>query len=227
MKAMILAAGRGERLQPITETTPKPLLEVAGEPLIIHQIRWLVAAGIRELIINLHHLGEQIEQTLGDGNQLGVNIRYSHEVELLETGGGVVNALPMLGSDPFVLLNGDIYTNFPFTDLPLKLDPDAELHMVLTPKPDFRKTGDFTYANGRITARGDNYVYCGIAVLRPETFTDIPVTPFSLQDIFFSAVARGAVSAQVWQGYWTDIGSIEQLAAANARAGHEPNETLK
>ncbi len=225
MKAMILAAGRGERLRPMTDSTPKPLLEVAGVPLIVHQIRWLTAAGISELVINLHHLGEQIEQTLGSGDRFGINIHYSREAELLETGGGVVNALPLLGSDPFVILNGDIYTDFPLTDLRLNLAPDAELHLLLTPKPDFREVGDFTYAKGRVIARGDDYVYCGIAVLRPEIFADQEVTAFSLRDTFFSAVTRGAVSAQIWQGYWTDIGSLEQLTDANARASIHPLDT--
>ena len=215
---MILAAGRGVRLRPITDSTPKPLLEVGGEPLIIHQIRWLRAAGIDELVINLHHLGEQIERTLGNGADFGVNISYSREAELLETGGGVANALPLLGTDPFVILNGDIYTDFPFTDLQLPLATGTDLHLVMTPKPDFREVGDFTYANGTITARGDDYVYCGIAILRPEIFADRPVAAFSLRDTFFSAVARGAASAQIWQGYWTDIGSLEQLTEANKAA---------
>ena len=218
MKTMILAAGRGERLRPLTDSIPKPLLEIAGEPLIIHQIRWLTAAGITEIVINLHHLGEQIEQALGTGDQLGVTIRYSHEAELLETGGGILNALSLLGTDPFVVLNGDIYTDFPFTDLQVDLAPDSDLHLVLTPKPDFRAAGDFMYADGRVTARGDDYVYCGIAILRPEIFANRTVTPFSLRDIFFSAVARGTVSAQLWRGYWTDIGSQAQLKNANDAA---------
>ncbi len=225
MKAMILAAGRGERLRPLTDSTPKPLLEIAGEPLIIHQIRWLRSAGINELVINLHHLGEQIEQILGSGERFGVTIRYSREAELLETGGGVVNALGLLGTDPFVILNGDIYTDFPLSDLQVNLAHDAELHLVLTPKPDFREAGDFSYANGRITARGSDYVYCGIAVLRPEIFADRKVTAFSLRDTFFSAVRRGVASAQIWQGYWTDIGSLEQLKDANANASADPLES--
>lgn len=224
MKAMILAAGRGERLRPITDSTPKPLLEVAGEPLIIHQIRWLKAAGIDDLVINLHHLGDQIEQALGAGDQFGVSIRYSREAELLETGGGIVNALPLLGTDPFLILNGDIYTDFPLSDLQRELACDAELHLLLTPKPDFCEAGDFAYANGRVTARGDDYVYCGIAILRPEIFANRPVTAFSLRDIFFPAVLRGTVSAQIWRGYWTDIGRPEQLTDANTAASLHPDD---
>ena len=118
MKAMILAAGRGERLKPLTDQTPKPMLEVGGKPLIAHQIAWLSAAGINEIVINLHHLGDQIESFCGDGTQFGVSIRYSREAVLLETAGGIVNALPLLGERPFVLLNGDVFTDFPFGQLP-------------------------------------------------------------------------------------------------------------
>ena len=216
MKAMILAAGRGERLRPLTDHTPKPMIEVQGRPLLEHQIGWLSAAGITELVINLHHLGEQIETRFGDGSGYGVRIRYSHETELLETGGGIVKALPLLGTEPFLILNGDIFTDFPFDRLqPI---PDwADIHLVVTPKPDFRDQGDFEVAGGRITARGDAYVYCGIAVLRPRIFAADRAEPFSLRDRFFEAIARGALSAQIWEGYWIDIGSQAQLDSVNAR----------
>ena len=118
MKAMILAAGRGERLRPLTEHTPKPLVRVGGTPLIAHQLRWLASAGITEIVVNLHHLGEQIASFCGDGQQFGVAIQYSREEELLETAGGILNALPLLGDEPFVVLNGDVYTDFPFARLP-------------------------------------------------------------------------------------------------------------
>jgi len=214
--AMILAAGRGERLRPLTDHTPKPMVDVQGRPLLAHQIEWLARAGITELVINLHHLGEQIEAHFGDGGEFGVRIRYSREETLLETGGGIVNALPLLGDAPFLILNGDIFTDFPFASLsPL---PDwADIHLVVTPKPDFRERGDFEYADGRITARGDSYVYCGIALLRPDIFAADRAEPFSLRDRFFSAMDRGTLSAQVWDGYWIDIGSQAQLDAVNAR----------
>ena len=217
MKAMILAAGRGERLKPLTDTTPKPMLAVGSEPLIVHQLRWLKAAGISEVVINLHHLGEQIEAFCADGGAMGLNIRYSREDVLLETGGGVVNALPLLGDAPFMILNGDIFTDFPFASLPSSPPSWADLHLVLTPTPEFRERGDFDYADGRITARGNGFVYCGIAVLRPTLFHGMAVRPFSLQHTLFQAVADGKASAQVWEGYWTDIGSHAQLQAVNDR----------
>ena len=215
-KAMILAAGRGERLRPLTDHTPKPMVEVRGEPLLAHQITWLKRAGIRELVINLHHLGEQIEAHFGSGSEHGVNIRYSREQTLLETGGGIVNALPLLGDAPFLILNGDIFTDFPFASL--QALPDwADIHLVITPTPAYREAGDFEFANGRITARGQSYVYCGIAVLRPELFASDRAEPFSLRDRFFAAIDSGRISAQVWDGYWIDIGSQAQLDAVNAR----------
>lgn len=215
MKAMILAAGKGERLQPLTNETPKPMLEVGSEPLIAHQLRWLKSAGITDVVINLHHLGEQIEAFCADGRALGVNIVYSHEEALLETGGGIVNALAKLGDEPFTVLNGDIYTDFPFASLPSSPPSWADLHLVLTPRPAFRKHGDFDYGNGRITARGEGFVYCGIALLRPELFSAMKIEPFSLQSTFFQAVQQGKASAQIWEGYWTDIGNHSQLQAVN------------
>lgn len=215
MKAMILAAGRGERLRPLTDHTPKPLLAVRGRPLLEHQIGWLRAAGITEVVINLHHLGGQIEARFGTGEALGVHIRYSREAKLLETGGGIVNALPLLGDEPFLVINGDIFTAFPLTAL-APLPSWADIHLLLTPKPPFRDQGDFECREGRITARGDDYVYCGIAVLRPALFAGRAVAPYSLREDFFAAIGRGAVSAQIWHGQWTDIGNRAELDAINA-----------
>lgn len=219
---MILAAGRGERLRPLTDTTPKPMLPIRGRPLLEHQIGWLRSAGISELVINLHHLGGQIEAWFGDGSAFGVHIRYSREETLLETGGGIVNALPLLGDDPFVLLNGDIYTDFPFSRLS-EPAPWADMHLVVTPKPVFRAAGDFLFADGRITGRGDEVVYCGIAVLRPRIFAGDEATPFSLRDRFFRAIDTGRLSAEVWTGAWTDIGTEAQLRAANAPGSEVPD----
>ncbi len=210
MKAMILAAGRGERLRPLTDTIPKPMLSIHGRPLLEHQIGWLRHAGITELVINLHHLGEQIEVYFGDGSRFGVRIRYSRERQLLDTGGGIVNALPLLGDAPFVLLNGDIFTDFPFSRLD-GLPSWADMHLVVTPKPAFRAQGDFLFADGRITGRGDAFVYCGIAVLHPRVFAADEAAPFSLRDHFFQAIGTGRLSAEVWRGVWTDIGTEAQL----------------
>jgi len=223
---MILAAGRGERLKPLTDHTPKPMLVVRGRPLLEHQIDWLHRAGIREVVINLHHLADQIENHFGDGKRFGVSIRYSLEAQLLETGGGIVKALPLLGTDPFLILNGDIYTSFPLSDLnPL---PDwADIHLVVTPRPDFRAAGDFEVSSDRVIGRGDAYVYCGIAILRPELFANDEEEPFSLRNHFFEAIESGRISAQIWPGFWTDIGDQGQLDAVNAEPGADTTDSDK
>jgi MurNAc alpha-1-phosphate uridylyltransferase len=214
---MVLAAGKGERLRPLTEHTPKPLIQVRGKSLLAHQLGWLRDAGIRNVVINLHHLGEQISDFCGSGEAYGLKIRYSRETQLLETGGGIVNALPLLGDEPFLLMNGDIFTDFPLASL-CNLPDWADVHLLVTPKPAYRTAGDFEFADGRITRRGEAYVYCGIAILRPELFTDAASGAFSLRDLFFKAIEKGRISAQVHNGYWIDIGSAEQLQAVNSAA---------
>ena len=216
MRAMIFAAGRGERLRPLTDRVPKVMAEVGGKPLLAHQLAWLAAAGIREVVVNLHHLGQQIVQAFDDGSRYGVHIRYSVEPELLETGGGLVKALPLLGSDPFVIINGDIFTDFPLEDLRRTLAADAQGHLLLTPRPGFRERGDFELDGERVSARGDSYVYCGIAVLDPAALDGRRAAPFSLRDVLFELMARRALTGQVWRGYWTDIGNQAQLDEVNA-----------
>ncbi len=215
--AMLLAAGRGERLRPYTDHTPKPLIEVAGKPLLEHQLGWLAAAGIQKTVINVHHLAAQIEEFCARRHPAVPEIHFSVETQLLETGGGIVNALPMLGNQPFLLLNGDIFTDFPLHELaPL---PDwADVHLLITPTPAYREQGDFEFSNGRITSRGESYVYCGIAILRPSLFADRAPGAFSLRDLYFQAIERGTISAQIWNGYWIDIGTPEQLEAVNSAA---------
>ena len=220
MRAMILAAGQGRRLAPLTRHTPKPLLPIAGEPLLIRQIRQLRQAGYDEIVINLHHLGEQIETALGDGHSLGVNIRYSHEHTLLDTGGGIVNALPMLGDNPFAILNGDILTDFDFADLPTTLPNDTLGHLIVTGKPANRDQGDFKITHQRIASRGGDWVYCGIAVLDPALFLNAPKGAFSLRDVYFKALAKNQLSAQIHSSHWTDIGDLDQYAAVR-EAGFE------
>jgi MurNAc alpha-1-phosphate uridylyltransferase len=215
VKAMILAAGKGERLRPLTERTPKPLLAVGPSPLIAHQLEWLRDAGVTEVVINLHHLGEQIEAFCGDGRNFGLTVHYSHEDTLLETGGGIVKALPLLGNAPFLVLNGDIYTEFPFSDLPSSPPEWADLHLLLAPTPAYRFHGDFNSEAHRITGRGDDFVYCGIGVLRSKLFADRRIEPFSLQHTLFQAVEQGRASAQIWDGYWIDIGGHDQLQTVN------------
>lgn len=215
MKAMILAAGRGERLRPLTDRIPKPLLPIAGEALIVHQLGWLRRAGITEIVVNLHHLGTRIEERVGNGRDLGVNVRYSREEALLDTGGGVRAALPMLGSAPFLLLNGDIWTNYAFNRL-VDLDPAAG-HLVLTPKPAHRETADFALADGRVRRNGnsdDDLVFTGIAVVNPTLFDAAPEGPFNIAHVlYFDAAAAGRLTGEEFQGTWFDIGSPAQLKA--------------
>ena len=213
---MILAAGRGERLRPVTDHTPKPLLPIAGAPLIAHQVRWLVRGGIRDIVINLHHLGEAIAATLGDGHELGARISYSREEMLLETGGGIVRALPLLGTDPFVILNGDVWTDYPFSRAMRPLGADLA-HVVLATTPAHRSEGDFGLVGDRVTrGRERPYTYCGIALLSPALFVDAPAGPFSLRQLLFDAIEAGRLRGELWAGRWTDIGTPDQLAAIRA-----------
>ena len=207
---MILAAGRGERLRPLTERIPKPLIPIGSEPLIVHQLRWLHRAGIREVVINLHHLGDQIERTLGAGNDLGVRIHYSVEERLLDTGGGIKNALPVLGDEPFVLLNGDIWTSYRFANL-VGVRPRLA-HLVLTPTPPEKTRADFHLAGGRVRrGAGNDLTYCGIAVITKALFAGAPDGPFSLTQPLFEAAANGDLEGEVFDGAWIDIGTPDQL----------------
>jgi MurNAc alpha-1-phosphate uridylyltransferase len=212
MKAMILAAGRGERMRPLTDHTPKPLLRAGGRPLIEHLIVALVEAGITELVINHAHLGEQVEATLGDGSRWGASIRYSPEGEALETAGGIHRALPLLGGDPFLVVNGDIATDFPFATL---LDrPIDRAHLVLVPNPEHHPRGDFGLQEGKAMDGGEiRYTFGGIGVYRPELFKDCVPGRFPLAPLLRSAMAQGAVSGELHQGMWMDIGTMERLQA--------------
>lgn len=216
MKAMLLAAGRGRRLAPLTDRTPKPLLPVHGQSLIQRILGRLKQAGIREAVINTHHLAQQIESTIGDGTTIGLPIRYSRESELLETGGGIKKALPLLNADVFIICNADIYTDFDFANTPPGLAKGDLAHLVLVPTPASRQSGDFDCSAGRIHSRGSDYVYAGIALIHRDLFIGSPQGAFSLRDLLFAAVENGRVSAQIHRGKWTDIGTPEEYARANA-----------
>ena len=224
MKAMILAAGRGTRLRPLTDHAPKAMQTIARRPLIGHQLQWLRDAGITDVVINLHHLGDQIRNYVRDGQEFGLAVHYSEEKILLETGGGIVAALPLLGERPFWILLGDIHTDFPFRQFPKKLPESSLLHLLLTPTPSFREAGDFNWSDGRVTGRGNDFVYCGLALLDPALLAGRRVEPFSLQAPLFDAVSRGLVTGQVWAGEWTDIGTPERLRVLREMLGskHDP-----
>jgi MurNAc alpha-1-phosphate uridylyltransferase len=215
MKAMILAAGRGERMRPLTDDTPKPLLRIGGQMLIEHHIHMLAQAGITELVINHAHLGEQIVRALGDGDAYGVSIRYSAEAgAALETGGGIYNALPLLGDAPFVVVNADIWTDFPFNTLTEA--PDGLAHLVMVDNPEHHPEGDFSLSAGRLSQRGPAMLtFSGIGVYRPELFSDCQAGAFPLGPLLRAAMDREQVSGEHFTGRWFDIGTPERLAAVN------------
>ena len=217
MRGMILAAGLGTRLAPLTDKTPKPLIEVGGEPLIVRQILQLKEGGVSDIIINLHHLGEMIFNRVGNGGEYGVQIQYTWEKSLLETGGGIKNALPLLGKEPFIILNGDIYSDFSFTDLPNTLKPDSLGHLVLREPTNGEQTGDFIVSGSKIIGRGDQLTYCGIGLISPSLFINSPSGAFSLRELFFEALARRALEYQKFEGAWEDIGTLEALERALKR----------
>lgn len=213
---MILAAGPGTRLKPLTDTTPKPLIEIGGMPLILHQIRWLKRAGIQHVVINVHHLAEQFIQHLGTGSRFGVRITFSRENKILNTGGGIANALPHLGHNPFLLLNGDIWTNYPFAQLMHHSVTYA--HLVLVPT---REDGnrDFALKAGWVQRfedlAHDYLTYCGIAVIHPKIFDQRQIEPFSLtRDLIFGLIRQQKVTGEIFSGDWVDIGSPKGLAIA-------------
>lgn len=212
MKAMILAAGKGERMRPLTLHTPKPLVEVAGVPLIVYHIEALAKAGFDELVINHAWLGERIEAYLGDGSRYGVSIRYSAEGEPLETGGGIFKALPLLGDEPFVVVNGDVWTDYSFATLPRRLEGLA--HLVLVDNPAHHPDGDFHLAGGRVSEAGggERLTYSGLAVLHPALFEGCAPGAFKLAPLLRAAMARGQVSGERHAGRWVDVGTLERLA---------------
>jgi MurNAc alpha-1-phosphate uridylyltransferase len=217
MRAMLLAAGRGERMRPLTDHTPKPLLAVAGKPLIIWHIENLVRAGICELVINHAHLGAQIEKALGDGSRFGAHIQYSPEVKALETAGGIANALPLLDGEPFAVVNGDIFCDYDFAKLreradALKANGDA-VHLVLVDNPAQHPNGDFGLHQQRITDSTPKFTFSGIGIYQPDLFADIPrgsITP--LAPLLRAQIARGKVSGEHHQGLWVDVGTPQRLA---------------
>lgn len=209
---MILAAGRGERMRPLTDRVPKPLLPVAGRPLIQHHIESLSKAGFRELVINHAHLGDQIEQALGDGSRWDLTIFYSVESPVaLETGGGIFKALPLLGDAPFVVVNGDIWTDYDFSRLSL---PENSLaHLVLVDNPAHNPEGDFCLDNDRVIDNaGERLTFSGIGVYHPALFADCKPGAFPLAPLLKSAMAQDRVSGERFGGQWVDVGTPERLA---------------
>lgn len=208
MKAMILAAGKGERMRPLTLTTPKPLLAVGGKRLIEYHLLALAQAGFGEVVINHAWLGQQIEDYLGDGARYGLAIEYSREAEPLETGGGIRHALPLLGNEPFLVVNGDIWTDYDFTQLRGPLAGQA--HLVLVDNPAHHPDGDFTLVEGQVRDQ-PGLTYSGIAVLDPSLFDDQGDTAFKLAPLLRRAMAVGQVTGEHHRGHWIDVGTPQRL----------------
>ena len=210
---MLLAAGRGERMRPLTDTTPKPLLEVGGKALIVHAIENLREAGFEELVINHAWLGEQIERTLGNGQTLGVSIHYSPEPEqALETAGGIRNALPLLGERPFVVCNADVWTDYDFSRLPS--DPIDLAHLVLVDNPPHHPNGDFVLDGQRVgDTDGPRLTFSGIGVYRPELFVGQHPRRGALAPLLLEAMRHDLVTGEYFAGQWCDIGTIDRLLA--------------
>jgi N-acetyl-alpha-D-muramate 1-phosphate uridylyltransferase len=214
--AMILAAGRGERMRPLTDTTPKPLLPVHGQSLIERHVINLAHAGFTRIVINLAWLGEQIRDTLGDGTRYGVAIHYSEEKpRALDTGGGIFRALPQLSPGPFAVINGDIYSDFPLETLRLEIARDA--HLVLVPNPSYLH-GDFGLEHGQaLASAAQRFTFGCIAVYRTAFFAGCVDGAFPMMPLWRRSMAAGQCSAQLYTGLWEDVGTPERLAALNAR----------
>lgn len=222
MRAMILAAGRGERLRPITDTLPKPLVQVRGKPLIAYHLDKLSACGVREVVINVSHLGGKIEAALGDGSAWNLDIAWSREQAPLETAGGIARARALLGEEPFALVNADVYCDWDFAgfrDIAGRVQSTRTMgHLVLVPNPDFRPQGDFSLHGNQVgNAPAPRYTYSGIAVLRAALVDEVPYGQAApLAPLLRAAAAAGQLTGELHAGAWSDVGNHERLAALNS-----------
>ena len=212
MRAMILAAGRGARMRPLTDHVPKPMLKVVNKPLLQYHVEALVAAGFTDLVINHARFGEQVESYFGDGNRFGVSIHYSPEGDNpLETGGGIKKALPLLGHAPFLVVNGDVWTDYDFSKL--QLADDKLAHLLLVNNPQHHPEGDFALINGCIENHGKQMLtYSGVGVFSPDLFENIPDLAFPLGPVLRERCIKPCISGEHYSGTWLDIGTPERLA---------------
>ncbi|MBF0614065.1 MAG: nucleotidyltransferase family protein [Magnetococcales bacterium] len=219
MQAMILAAGYGKRLRPLTDTLPKPLVDMGGRPLLDHTLLALAALGIGQVVINVHHLAEQIVAHVGDGHAFGLTVRWSHETVLLETGGGVCQALGLLGTEPFLVINGDVAWDMDLHPMLAAFDPERMDGLLgLVPVAD-SGCGDFvvdpvTSRLQRACGSAPGWIYSGLQLLHPAALRDYPVEPFSLNRFYDDAIQRGRLCGVVMRGFWADIGTPERLSEA-------------
>ncbi len=228
MKAMILAAGRGVRLRPLTDTTPKPLLAAGGKPLIVWHLERLARAGFTETVINHAHLGAMIEAELGDGSRFGLSIRYSPETVALETAGGIAAALPLLGTEPFLVLNADVYSDFDVSALTRLSLGQRLAHLVLVDNPAQHPQGDFALENALVRESGNPMLtFSGIGVYAPSLFGGIPAgAKVPLAPLLRKAMAADRVSGEHYRGRWHDIGTIERLHSLDAELRGSPPSHL-
>jgi N-acetyl-alpha-D-muramate 1-phosphate uridylyltransferase len=226
MKAMILAAGRGERLRPLTDRMPKALINAGGKPLLAWHLERLRRAGVGEVVINVSHLAAQITERFGSGAEYGLAVRWSHEAQALETAGGIAQALALLGAAPFLLVNADIWCDYEFSGLHShRLGPHLA-HLVLVPNPAHHREGDFSLDGAAVgTGPAPRYTYAGIAVLSPEIVTGIrPGDKAPLGPVLKAAAARGAITGELHRGVWRDIGTAERLAGLQAMLEGRSNQ---
>lgn len=222
-KVMILAAGRGARLRPLTDTLPKPLVAVKNKPLIVYHLEKLAKANFTDVVINLWHLGDKLKKYLGNGSAFGLNITYSEETELLETGGGICKALPLLGPKDFILINGDVFTDFDFNTLLTVPVSEHHLlgHLILVPNPAHHLQGDYGIDKLGFANNTPIYTYTGMAKLSPNLFDNEDkknIRKFRLPDLFVDAMPKQLISAELYPGFWYDVGSIERLKELESRA---------
>jgi len=216
--AMILAAGLGQRMRPLTDTLPKPMLSVGGKPLLQYHLEALAAVGAEEVVINLAYLGEKIRAFVGNGEQFGLKVFYSEEPEPLETAGGLLNALHLLGDDPFILINGDVWTDYPLAKLcNYSLSESSDAHLVLVPNPEFHPTGDFSPGTSGVLENNphlDKFTFAGISLIHPRLIKYYPNrrVKFPLGEVLKYGINHQRISAEVYSGLWSDVGTPERLA---------------
>ena len=229
MKAMILAAGEGRRMAPLTDTSPKPMLSVAGRPLIEHHLRRLREAGVTEVVVNVAHLAEKLIDFLGDGSRWDIHVAISRERQPLETAGGIIHALSLLGDAPFLVVNGDIYTDYPFEQLVGTLPPAAGAHLILVANPAHNRNGDFLLKEDRqphgqialttpgVTSADNTLTYSGMGIYCPALFSQCVPGKQPLKPVLDQAIARRRVTGELFEGVWEDVGTPDRLAALNRR----------
>ncbi|WP_323064778.1 N-acetylmuramate alpha-1-phosphate uridylyltransferase MurU [Aeromonas jandaei] len=219
MKAMILAAGRGERMRPLTDLLPKPLLAVGGKPLIVHHIEKLKAAGVTELVINHAWLGHKLVESLGDGSALGVTIRWSAEESALETAGGIIQALPLLGDEPFLVINGDTWLDLDYRSLVEQYLGEHLAHLWLAPNPPQHPAGDFALQAGKVVDT-PAFTFSGVGLYRPAAFAGLPAGARKLAPLLREWMAQGRVGGSLLAGGWRDIGTVDRLRELDEQLQH-------